>query len=92
MRIYESRIAGDEYEVCFLCGRRACHTHHIFGGPCRNASDRHKLTVRLCLECHMQVHKVGPEMAYLHELGQRTYEEQIGTREQFREEFIRSYL
>ena len=90
--MYESRIAGDVYELCFICGRRACHTHHIFGGPCRKASDRHKLTVRLCLECHTLLHDYGVGMQYLHELGQRTYEEQIGTREQFREEFIRSYL
>lgn len=66
---------------------------HIFGGPCRKASDRYGLVVHLCVDCHRRIHdKGGPEMQYLHELGQRIYEEQIGTRRQFREEFIRSYL
>ena len=31
-------------------------------------------------------------MMYLHQKGQMVYEEKVGTREQFREEFIRSYL
>ena len=89
----KSIIPGDEKGICFLCGRRAVHVHHIFGAACRKASGRHGLTVNLCQECHAKLHdRGGEEMQYLHELGQRTYEEQIGTRDQFRQEFIRSYL
>ena len=91
--MYKSIIDGDRFEVCFLCGGRACHTHHIFGGPCRKRCDSLRLTVRLCAECHTKVHDtVCPEMQYLYEVGQRTYEDRIGSREQFIQDFIRSYL
>ena len=90
----ESLIDGYEHDVCFLCGSPADHTHHIFEGTgCRKNSDKRKLLVRLCWRCHGKLHDTScPDMKYLHELGQRTYEEKIGTREQFRQEFIRSYL
>lgn len=89
----KSLVVDDENDVCYLCGGRAAHVHHIFGGPCRKASDRHRLIVHLCVECHRRIHdRGGAEMDYLHEIGQRAYEKEIGTREQFREEFIRSYL
>lgn len=89
-----SIIDGAEWETCFLCGGKADHLHHIFEGTgCRKWSDKRKLLVRLCYKCHGKLHDTScPDMQYLHELGQRTYEEKIGTREQFRQEFIRSYL
>ena len=90
----KSIIPGDELETCFLCG---CYgfldEHHIFGGPCRKASDKRGLVVHLCRDCHRYIHdKGGESMKYLHTVGQMVYESKIGTREQFREEFIRSYL
>ena len=89
-----SIIDGDTSSQCFLCG---CYghldVHHIFGGPCRSASDRHGLIVHLCRDCHRYIHdKGGATMNYLHTKGQMTYEEKIGSREEFRKEFIRSYL
>ena len=91
---YQSLIDDDKWEVCYLCGDKATDTHHIFEGSGRRVrSDYRKLTVRLCRACHSRLHDVGgPEMDYLHRIGQRAYEDKIGTREQFREEFIRSYL
>ena len=88
----QSVIKDDIEGICYICGRPSAHVHHIFGGPCRKASDRHRLILHLCVECHMQVHKGGEPMQMLHRLGQQIYESEIGTREQFREEFIRSYL
>ncbi len=89
----KSLVADDVEHICYLCGGTAVHEHHIFGGPCRKASDRHRLVVHLCLACHMKVHdKGGPEMQYLHRIGQQAYEEHIGSRQQFIAEFIRSYL
>lgn len=89
----QSLIDDDIEGICYLCGRQSAHVHHIFGGPCRKASHRHRLIVHLCVDCHRRIHdKGGSEMAYLHEIGQQAYEKNIGTREQFREEFIRSYL
>lgn len=89
----QSLIDDDVEGICYLCGGQSVHVHHIFGGPCRKASDRHRLIVHLCVECHGRIHdKGGPEMDFLYEIGQQAFEEKIGTREQFREEFIRSYL
>ena len=89
----KSIIPDDVLNICYLCGGRAVHEHHIFGGPCRKASDRRGLVVHLCTACHTEVHdKGGKKMEYLHRIGQKAYEDQIGTREQFRQEFIRSYL
>lgn len=90
----DSIVEGDEWEVCYLCGGFAVHTHHLFeGNGRRKISDRLKLTVRLCAECHRKLHDTScPQMDYLHRVGQRTYEQKIGTREQFRKDFIRSYL
>lgn len=88
----QSLIRDDVEGICYICGRQSDHVHHIFGGPCRKASDRRKLIVHLCVDCHMKVHKGGELMQMLHRLGQEVYESEIGSREQFREEFIRSYL
>ena len=90
----ESIIDGDEKEVCYLCGGKATDTHHIFEGSGRRAlSDFYGLTVRLCRECHSKIHDTScPEMEYLHRVGQRAYEAQIGTREMFINDFVRSYL
>lgn len=91
----ESIIEDDSSDRCYICGAYNEHldVHHIFGGPCRDASDRHRLIVHLCRDCHRYVHdKGGATMNYLHTKGQMAYEAQIGSREQFREEFIRSFL
>lgn len=89
-------IISDDFEnTCYLCGWVGrTQVHHIFGGPVRKTSDKYGLIVHLCLGCHDRLHgKNGDEMKqYLHRVGQRAYEEQIGTRTQFIEEFIRSYL
>ena len=91
-------IEGDRKDRCFLCGRSGTlHVHHIFGGSVRKNCDKRKLIVHLCACCHAEIHDSGSEssrakMQYLHEVGQRTYEAKIGTREQFLKEFIRSYL
>ena len=68
--------------------------HHIFGGSVRHSSDKDKLIVHLCQGCHDQLHgKNGNDLKqYLHRVGQKAYEDQIGTREEFIERFIRSYL
>lgn len=91
----KSIISNDKEDICFWCGRwGSMHTHHIFGGPDRKVSDRYRLVVHLCIFCHDKVHGKDGElmMETLHRIGQETYEEQIGTREQFMSEFRRSYL
>lgn len=91
----KSIFGDDRLDKCYLCGSYGpiIDEHHIFGGPCRSASDKHGLVVHLCRDCHMYIHDRGGEsMNFLHTIGQMAYESKIGTREQFREEFIRSYL
>ena len=95
----KSIISDDVENICYLCGRyrryeENFHEHHIFEGTGRRKiSDKHGLLVHLCMDCHKKLHDTScPEMQYLHEVGQKVYEEKIGTRDQFRQEFIRSYL
>ena len=90
----KSIIEDDQLDECYLCGRVGhMDEHHIFGGPVRSTSDRLGLVVHICRDCHRQVHdKVGSKMDYLHRVGQRTYEQKIGTRQEFIQDFIRSYL
>lgn len=82
---------------CYLCGRYAqTEEHHIFGGPNRTLSEKYGLKVYLCLECHQfgkhAVHKDQAVMDELHRQGQEAFENQIGSREQFRKIFGRNWL
>ena len=91
-----SLIDDDFKDKCYLCGLW-CHTeeHHIFGGPCRNASTKYSLVVHLCHSCHDRLHHHpdGYKLKdYLHKEGQKVFEAKIGSRQQFIDEFIRSYL
>ena len=90
----KSIIDDDQVDECYLCGRVGhMDEHHIFGGSVRSKCDQLGLVVHICRDCHREVHdKVGPKMEYLHRVGQRTYEQKIGTRSEFIRDFIRSYL
>ena len=99
MKKNKSILADDELDRCYLCGRwqtdyDRIEEHHIFGGSVRQTSDRLGLVVHLCRNCHNHIHGKGGgnTMHFLHTKGQMVYEEQIGSREQFRKDFIRSYL
>lgn len=90
----KSVIPNDSADRCYICGSyQMIQEHHIFGGPDRNAAEKHGLKVHLCLFCHNRVHGMhGKElMQELHEIGQREFEK-THTREQFRKEFRKSYL
>lgn len=93
----KSIIADDFENRCYICGAwGSMEEHHIFGTKaCRKKSDRHGLLVHLCHSCHDHLHH-HPDgykyKDYLHQVGQKVYEDQIGDRQQFIEEFIRSYL
>ena len=89
----KSILSDDEEKICYLCGKYGdMELHHIFGGSVRQTADKHGLVVHLCPSCHKRLHDHGENKQLLHEIGQQAYEDQIGTREQFIEEFIRSYL
>lgn len=100
-------MLGREDE-CYLCrilyghsNQRSLHTHHIFEGGTsgrRSTSDKYGLTVKLCPMHHNasneSVHSKpnqGNDLL-LKQIGQKWYEENIGTREDFIKDFIKSYL
>lgn len=90
-----SCLEDDFPNVCYVCGAHG-HTdpHHLFGAGCKRRSDELGLVVHLCRSCHSQAHdsKDHSLMDYLHRVGQRKYEQSIGSREEFIKEFIKSYL
>lgn len=93
---------------CYLCRKlegwsntERLDTHHIFEGGTsgrRAMSEKYGLTVKLCKRHHnmsnISVHanpNKGNDLL-LKQVGQRYYEEHIGTRDDFRRDFIKSYL
>ena len=84
-------------EDCYLCRKwgtedNPLDTHHCLYGNKRAAADKYGLTVKLCRECHDKVHNGDVSGEYLKRLAQYTFEEKVGTREEFRQIFGRSYL
>lgn len=82
---------------CYLCGRKGItEEHHIFGGPNRKLSEKFRLKVDLCIECHRTgkkaAHASKETMDKLHQDGQRAFEWYWGSREEFREIFGKNYL
>lgn len=83
-------------DKCYLCHTAfGSDTHHIFGGANRRKSDEDGLTVRLCRNCHDDVHfdkDTSAELMYrLHKDGQEAYE-RTHTRDEFMARYGRNYL
>lgn len=83
--------------ICFICGEHGqTEEHHIFGGANRWLSEKYGLKVDLCPECHRTgktaVHNSSCIMEALHKTGQEAFEEQIGSRTEFRTIFGKNYL
>ncbi len=92
-------IVTDYPEICFFCGRQAEGEHHlIFGTAGRELSEKDGLKVPTCNNCH----NMGEPLNRVHDnpmaeklskmLGQAIYEAKIGTREQFRKRYGKSYM
>lgn len=83
---------------CFLCGKwNVLEKHHIFGGANRKKSEKYKLTVDLCHNCHNEppngVHHNRKAMDDLHRYGQmKAMSEQNWTVKQFYEVFGKNYI
>lgn len=83
-----------EEKLCTRCGYvYNIEVHHcIHGNGRRKLADEDGLTVYMCHDCHMELHanrKIDLEYIML---GQIYYEKRIGTREQFRERYGKSWL
>lgn len=90
-------ILNTQKGICFIMGTPAkTERHHIFGGPNRKHSERYGLTVELCPYCRREsrhsAHQDGMINHVLHEMGQRAFEEKIGSREEFIKIFGKNYL
>lgn len=82
---------------CWFCDTdKNLQNHHIYGGGRRQISEQYGLKVYLCFRHHTgsneAVHRNVAFESNLKELGQRYWEENIGTREQFIRKFGRCYL
>ena len=95
---YTESIIQTEYE-CYICGKSNCKLdmHHCLSGSSnRKWSEKFGLKIWLCPECHKALHdKDNNDNDYelqIKQLGQRTFEEKIGTREEFRKYFNKSWL
>lgn len=84
-------------EPCDLCGRWGyLQTHHIFEGiSLRRKSEQYKqyCTIRVCYQCHEDIHRHPLKYLYLKENAQRELMEGLGwTMTEWRLEFGKSYL
>ena len=67
-------IMTDEFDTCYVCGRRACEWHHCMHGADKKLSEIDGLMVPLCRECHSKVHHQGGELdRILKQEAQRSY-------------------
>lgn len=99
-RKQEMKSIVTEYDnICIFCGRQAEAEHHlIFGTAGRELSDKDGLKVPICNNCH----NMGDKLHRIHDnpmaerlskmLGQAMFEAKIGSREEFRKRYGRSYL
>lgn len=92
-------IVTDYTTICFFCGSPAeCEHYLLFGGGNRELAEKDGLKVPACNKCH----NAGRQTERIHEnimaeklskmLGQAIYESKIGTREEFRSRYGKSYL
>lgn len=82
---------------CYFCHQTyGLESHHCLHGTAnRKKAEQYGLKVWLCNNHHTGqagVHRNKDFDVFLKQLAQRTFEEKVGTREQFMEEFGKNYL
>jgi len=88
-----SIITGD-LTRCYVCGRPYPQIHHIMNGANKKKSEKYGLILPLCMNHHTGaagVHSKPEKMLAMRQLGQK-YFEQTHTREEWIQEFGKSYL
>ena len=89
-------VLTDDLEHCYITGSNTIAIHHVFGGPDRKVSERYGFLVPLRPDWHnlssYGVHQNRELDLRFKRLAQGYYEDHIGSREQFRQEFGRNYL
>ena len=89
-------IIVERTDRCVICGSPYVEIHHaIHGTATRKVADKYGLTIPLCHEHHLGV--LGPhlnrtvDLTYI-KAAQRAFESKVGTREEFRKLFGKSWL
>ncbi len=92
------QIVTDSDRYCIFCGKSTEAEHHLLFGNKRALAEKDGLKVPICNNCH----NTGPVLSRIHDnpmaeilskmLGQAIYEAKIGTREDFRRRYGKSYL
>ena len=92
------KIILKQDKKCWFCGNmQNLHLHHIFHGNAnRKLSDKYALCVWLCAYHHNLgqkcVHNNKEMDLELKRIGQKAFEENIGTREEFIKIFGKNYI
>lgn len=89
-------VFTDDLGHCYFTGNAPVEVHHIFGGSNRNRSAEYGFCIPLRPDLHPNGVHAGKDAkdidVMLKRMAQEYYEAHIGTREQFRKEFGKSYL
>lgn len=89
-------IFTDDMDHCMFTGCAPVERHHVFGGSNRKKSEKYHFTAPLRPDLHPNGVFAGPHAKevdiYLKQSAQKYYEEHIGTRADFIQEFGKSYL
>lgn len=89
-------IMYDDLEHCCICGRPYPQIHHCyFGTANRKISDKYGFIIPLCQEHHTGdsgVHQYRELDLTFKRMGQEIFEDEIGSRDEFRRLFGKSYL
>ena len=91
-------VFTDDLQHCYFTGTPHCHIHHIFPGSRRKISEKYGFVIPLMADLHEfgsgSVHE-NPNKGLdlkLKQMAQAYYENHYGTRDEFREEFGKSWL
>lgn len=94
MRVWS--VLTDDMEHCIVTGSARVEIHHVFNGPDRDLSEKYGFLIPLRPDWHnfspYSIHMDQKFDESWKRYAQQYYEEHIGSREDFRREFGKSYL
>lgn len=89
-------VFTDDMDSCIFTGSTVVERHHIFGGSNRKKSETYGFVVPLRPDLHPNGAQAGRDAKAIDTklkcMAQEYWEANIGTRDQFREMFGKSYL
>lgn len=89
-------VFTDDMDHCYFTGCAPVERHHIFGGSSRAASEKYGFVVPLRPDLHPNGVRAGRDAPQidrrLKQMAQRYFEDNYGSRDEFRQIFGKSYL